>query len=114
MNYEIKIDKEIAGTRADAVLAESIPDVSRSFIQKLFEQDGVELNGTPCPSKKYKAKDGDIFRLTFPEPKMLEVMAELKDCADTIAETDIRMLAIREKIRKNSTGMPPDKRSSWQ
>lgn len=76
MNYEIKIDKEIAGTRADAVLAESIPDVSRSFIQKLFEQDGVELNGAPCPSKKYKVKDGDIFRLTFPEPKMLEVMPE--------------------------------------
>jgi len=43
-----------------------------------------------------------------------EIMAELKDCADTIAETDIRMLAIREKIRKNSTGMPLDKRSSWQ
>ncbi len=28
-----------------------------------------------------------------------EIMRELKDCADTIAETDMKMLKIREKIR---------------
>lgn len=29
-----------------------------------------------------------------------EIMTELKECADTIAETDMRMLKIREKIRR--------------
>lgn len=29
-----------------------------------------------------------------------EIIAELKECADTIAETDLRMMKIREKIRQ--------------
>ena len=29
-----------------------------------------------------------------------EIMTELKECADTIAETDMKMLKIREKIRR--------------
>lgn len=29
-----------------------------------------------------------------------EIIADLKDCADTIADTDMRMLGIRERIRK--------------
>ena len=33
--------------------------------------------------------------------KVDEIVADLKDCADTIAETDMRMLAIRENITKS-------------
>lgn len=29
-----------------------------------------------------------------------QIMTELKECADTIAETDMKMLKIREKIRR--------------
>lgn len=32
-----------------------------------------------------------------------EIMAELKECADTISQTDIKMMRIREKIRADRT-----------
>ena len=31
-----------------------------------------------------------------------EIMAELKECADTISATDIKMMKIREKIRRGA------------
>lgn len=72
----VEIDSETAGRRIDLVLAAAIPDTSRSFIQKLFEKDGVTVNGQPCRSKKYKVCEGDTLELNIPEPVSLDIEAE--------------------------------------
>jgi putative GTP pyrophosphokinase len=38
------------------------------------------------------------YKKDIPQYKTEEIAKALKDCADTIADTDMKMLAIREKI----------------
>ena len=45
--YQFYIEEEQKGTRIDLVLSLSLPDTSRSFIQKLFEKGNILVNGKP-------------------------------------------------------------------
>lgn len=74
--YEFDIDEENQGTRVDRVLSLALPDTSRSFIQKLFAQEKVFVNGKLCTGKNYKVSCGDLIRLIVPPPRELEVVAE--------------------------------------
>lgn len=74
--YQFYIEEEQKGTRIDLVLSLSLPDISRSFIQKLFEKGNITVNGKPCTSKKYKAETGDSVEITIPEPVDLKIEAE--------------------------------------
>ncbi|WP_419023497.1 RluA family pseudouridine synthase [Emergencia sp.] len=74
--YQIYIEEEQKGTRIDLVLSLSLPDTSRSFIQKLFEKGNILVNGKPCTSKKYKAAIGDMVEITIPAPTDLKIEAE--------------------------------------
>lgn len=71
----ITLTEEMEGRRLDLVLATVFEDMSRSFIQKLFEAGKVMLNGREC-SKKEKAKAGDEVTVEIPEPQKLEIKAE--------------------------------------
>ena len=71
----IEITLEESGRRLDALLAEKLPDKSRSFIQKLIDDGGVTLAGKPL-KKSYKAASGDVFSVVLPEPQELAVTAE--------------------------------------
>ncbi len=73
---EIDITEEMSGTRLDLVLSAALEDFSRSFIQKLFAQDGVMVNGSVCREKKRKAETGDKISLRIPEPRRLSAEAE--------------------------------------
>ncbi len=73
---EISITEEMSGKRLDAVLAGAIPEYSRSFIQKLFENGHVSAGGSICTEKKHKAAAGETVEITVPEPERLEVAAE--------------------------------------
>lgn len=72
---EIIITAETAGKRLDAVLAAETDGLSRSFLQKLFEENKVTRNGTLC-SKKDKGTEGDRILVEIPAPEKLEVEAE--------------------------------------
>ncbi|MFQ9894279.1 MAG: RluA family pseudouridine synthase [Emergencia sp.] len=74
--YEFHTDEEQQGTRIDRVLSLALPDTSRSFIQKLFEQDGIQVNGQICRVKKYKVSAGDRIKIIIPPPEVLEVQPE--------------------------------------
>ncbi|MDD6154032.1 MAG: GTP pyrophosphokinase family protein [Eubacteriales bacterium] len=39
------------------------------------------------------------YKKDIPEDKAAEIAEDLKDCAETIAQTDMKMLGIREKLR---------------
>lgn len=72
---EIIITSETEGKRLDAVLAEKTDGLSRSFLQKLFEEGKVFRNGKLC-SKKEKGVEGDCILVRIPAPEKLEVEAE--------------------------------------
>ena len=75
-NIEILIGDENEGARVDLALSLQLPEISRSFIQKLIETGAVKINSQSCLSKKYKVKAGDVVYIALPEPKTLEVQAE--------------------------------------
>ena len=73
---EITIDEEMKGTRLDLVLSACLEEFSRSFIQKLFENDRIYVDGQNCREKKLKAVAGSVVAVDIPEPEKLEVEAE--------------------------------------
>lgn len=74
--YEVYIDEEQQGARIDLALSLALPDTSRSFIQKLFEQDRIRVNGRICRAKKYKVAPGDRVAITIPAPEPLDIQPE--------------------------------------
>lgn len=73
---EIRVNEGQEGTRLDLVLSSELEELSRSFIQKLFEEGRIYVNGEPCVSKKYKAACGDIINVEIPVPEELSVEGE--------------------------------------
>ncbi len=63
-----------AAPRLDRWLADQIPDLSRSRLQKLIEQGQIHRNGSPCLEKKTPLQPGDSLTLTIPPltPPQLE------------------------------------------
>jgi 23S rRNA pseudouridine1911/1915/1917 synthase len=49
---------------------------SRSFVQKLIENEQVKVNGKLITSKKHKLTQGDAIVVTVPEPEPLNVVPE--------------------------------------
>ena len=60
------------GERLDTFLARSIPDLSRSAIQKLAEEGNILRNGKPA-KKNDKLIPGDALSVTIPEPKAVDI-----------------------------------------
>ena len=64
-----------AGMRLDRYLSERLPDQTRSYLQKLLDQQMVLLTGKPA-KKKEKVKEGCVVELTLPDPAPLEILPE--------------------------------------
>ena len=73
---EIELQVTASGERLDRWLAEQMPDLSRSRIQKLIETGRVKLNDSVCVSKKAKLVSGDCLNIIIPEPKRLDLTPE--------------------------------------
>ena len=72
------IDLTVEGTsdRLDRWLAEQLPDLSRSRLQKLIEQGQVQVNGQVCTSKKTTVHQGDRLHLNIPDAQPSELQPE--------------------------------------
>lgn len=68
-------EEQQVGKRLDAFLSDNIQGQSRSYLQKLIEQEAVLVNGKSSKSN-YKLRLGDIVEVSIPEPVPLEVAAE--------------------------------------
>ena len=64
-----------AGFRLDLFIVQQLPELSRSFIQKLIEDGHVTLNGKPARAG-IKLKEGDEVAITIPPPEPSELLAE--------------------------------------
>ena len=66
---------EQSGERADAFLARSIPDLTRSAAQRLLEEGSVTLAGKPL-KKNYKTTPGDKLEVVLPDPEPVDVIPQ--------------------------------------
>ena len=73
---ECTIPPNMEGIRLDKVLSESYDGLSRSYIQKLFEEGCIEIDGQVCSEKKTSAVTGSVVRIRVPEPQRLNAKAE--------------------------------------
>ncbi len=71
----IEIEEQNIGKRIDAFLTEHIEGQSRSYIQKLIEQQSILVNGAETKSN-YKLRKNDRVEVSIPDPVPLEVQAE--------------------------------------
>ena len=71
----LQITAEESGERIDALLARSVPALSRSAAQRLLEEGLVTLLGKPV-RKNYRCAAGDRFELVLPEPEDLPLIPQ--------------------------------------
>ena len=69
------IPPELSGERADKALRALLPDVSRSFIQKLLEQGRV-LSGAQVVTKSYRPRAGEALTVPEIEPQPIEALPQ--------------------------------------
>ena len=74
-NFDIIIKAEESGERIDALLVRSLPDLSRSQIQKFLEQGLVNVNGKTV-KKNYRCTAEDEITLTLPEVQDIPLVAQ--------------------------------------
>ena len=75
MEIQFLAEKEYEGTRIDKFLSEVLPEMSRSYLQKLIKDNKVTVNNTFVKSN-YKMNTGDIVFVEEPEPEELDIVAE--------------------------------------
>ena len=66
---------DLAGERADAFLARTIEDLTRSAAQRLLEEGAVTLNGRSV-KKNYKTTPGDVLEVVLPDPEPVDVIPQ--------------------------------------
>ena len=69
------LHSEAAGQRVDLFLAQSLPELTRSAVQRLLEQGLVTCNGSPV-KKNAKTAAGDVYEVTLPAVKPVEITAQ--------------------------------------
>ena len=73
---EFTVPEELEGIRLDKTLSDAFEGLSRSYIQKLFEQDCITVNDEISRQKKYSPAAGDRIRILVPQPQRLNVEGE--------------------------------------
>ena len=71
----LTLQADQSGERADAFLARSIPDLTRSAAQRLLEDGAVTLSGKAV-KKNYKTAPGDVLEVTLPDPEPVDVVPQ--------------------------------------
>ncbi len=66
---------EYVGLRIDKLLSTEFPEYSRSYIQKLLDDNDILVNHNNIKSN-YKVRLNDLIELNIPEPELLEIVPE--------------------------------------
>ncbi|MDX2212984.1 MAG: RluA family pseudouridine synthase [Oculatellaceae cyanobacterium bins.114] len=76
LTESIDIQVDGVGERIDRFLADQLPELSRSRLQKLIEQGQVWVNGEVHTSKKATVQPGDRIHIEIPAAVPLDLQAE--------------------------------------
>lgn len=74
--YTFIVDEEESGERLDSWLAERVPELSRSRIQKALKGGEVLVGGLPVSKPSRKVRVGEAVEMRFSPPKPVEVFPE--------------------------------------
>ncbi len=86
--YSLKIDEANRGLRLDIYLTRNLPDIpSRTFVQRLIEEDGVFVNGRILKAN-YKVSLGDAIEVTISEAGELTSIKPQNIALDIFYEDD--------------------------
>lgn len=75
MSIEFVIEEKSMGERIDKFLSDSLPDLSRSYIQKLIKDGQVTVNNKIVKAN-YKMNAGDLLLMEEPELQEPDIVAE--------------------------------------
>ena len=75
MSIEFLIEDASAGERIDKFLSDSIPDMSRAYIQKLIKDGQITVN-QKAVKPNYKLNAGELLAVDEPELQELDIKAE--------------------------------------
>ena len=75
MIQEIDVLESQAGIRIDKFLSEELPELSRSYIQKLIKEEEITVNGKVIKSN-YKVNADDLVTINQPELKEPDIVPE--------------------------------------
>ncbi len=89
--YTLVVDAEVAGARLDRYLADCLPHLSRSFIQKLINGNMVMVEGVSARASR-KIKAGERIEVSQPPPVAAEPAAEDIPLDIVFEDSDILVL----------------------
>lgn len=75
-NSDLQLLVSLGGERLDRWLADQVPNLSRSRIQKLIEQGHIQVNEQVCTSRKLTIQSGDQIQVTIPAAEPLDLTPE--------------------------------------
>ena len=73
---KLLVTAENVGVRIDKFVSESVPDVTRSYAQKLIDDGNVTVDAVFLLKSNYKLRQGDEVSVELPKLQELEVVAE--------------------------------------
>ena len=82
------VEEEYEGERLDKYLSAVMEDLSRSYIQKLWKQNAVTLNGKEVKASTRLAA-GDVVWLQIPEATVPEILPEKMDLDIVYEDSDV-------------------------
>ncbi len=92
-HFFLEISPEVRGTRIDRVLADLLPEHTRSAIQGWIKQDLVLVDGVPVKSK-LKLQGNETLQVTIPKSQPVDYQPE--DIALDIREQDGEIIIVNK------------------
>ena len=74
--HRFTVDAERAGERIDALIAATVPALSRAAVQRLIDDGHVRLGGFVVGKPGQRVRSGDAIDVTVPAPAPIEVVPE--------------------------------------
>ncbi len=73
--YRLPVEEAYEGCRLDKFLSELIPELSRSYLQKVIKENGVRV-GEKAVKGSYKVAEGEVVHLLVPEAVVPPIVPE--------------------------------------
>jgi 23S rRNA pseudouridine1911/1915/1917 synthase len=77
--HEVTVAPAETGTRLDRLLAQHLPELSRSRVKALVEAGQVSANGATISDPSYRVKPGQTFAIIIPEPRSAKPQSQAID-----------------------------------
>ncbi|MGF1628531.1 MAG: RluA family pseudouridine synthase [Kiloniellaceae bacterium] len=74
--HEVTVEPEAAGGRLDRLLADALPQLSRSRLKALIEEGRVSAAGAAVTTPSAKVKAGQTFAIIVPETRAVALVAQ--------------------------------------